>query len=48
MTGVYLLTRLGRNEPVTDELPRLLGRPPRTLAEFARDARWRWEQRVWS
>jgi uncharacterized protein YbjT (DUF2867 family) len=48
MTGVYLLTRLGRNEPVTDDLPRLLGRPGRTFAEFARDQRWRWETRTWS
>lgn len=48
MTGVYVLTRLGRNEPVTDELPRVLGRPGRTLAEFARDERWRWDTRTWS
>lgn len=48
MSGVYLLTRLGRNEPVTDELPRLLGRPGRPFGEFARDERWRWETRTWS
>ncbi|MGL5852328.1 MAG: NmrA family NAD(P)-binding protein [Phycicoccus sp.] len=48
MTGVYLLTRLGRNEPVTGELPRLLGRPARTFGEFARDERWRWETGTWS
>jgi uncharacterized protein YbjT (DUF2867 family) len=48
MTGVYLLTRLGRNEPVTDELPRLLGRPATPFAAFARDERWRWETRTWS
>lgn len=48
MSGVYLLTRLGRNEPVTDELPRLLGRPGRTFAEFARQEQWRWDTRTWS
>ncbi len=48
MSGVYLLTRLGRNEPVTDELPRLLGRPGRTFTEFAREEQWRWETRTWS
>jgi hypothetical protein len=48
MTIVYTLTRTGRNEPMTDELPRLLGRPPRDLRRWAEDARWRWEQRAWT
>lgn len=48
MTGVYLLTRFGRNEPVTDVLPGLLGGPPHTLEQFARDEKWRWETRSWS
>lgn len=48
MSGVYLLTRLGRNEPVTDELAPLLDSPPRTLREMVRDERWRWETRTWT
>ncbi len=48
MSGVYTLTRLGRNEPVTDELAGLLGRPPRTLREFAADYAWRFEARTWT
>ena len=35
MTIVYTLTRTGRNEPLTDELPRLLGRPGTTMRAFA-------------
>lgn len=48
MSVVYGLTRLGRNEPVTDELPALLGRPPRTLRDFAADYRPRFEARAWT
>lgn len=48
MSIVYLLTRLGRNEPATDDLAKLLGRPPRRLAEFAADYAWRFEQRAWT
>jgi uncharacterized protein YbjT (DUF2867 family) len=48
MTIVYSLTRAGRNEPMTDDLERLLGRPPRDLRAWAEDARWRWEQRAWT
>ena len=48
MSIVYTLTRTGRNEPMTQDLPRLLGRAPRTLREFAEDNRWRWEQHAWT
>ncbi|MFZ0834534.1 MAG: NmrA family NAD(P)-binding protein [Mycobacterium sp.] len=48
MSAVYTLTRLGRNQPITDELGRLLGRPPRTLEEFLRDSAWRWRQLIWT
>ncbi|ULE33234.1 NmrA family NAD(P)-binding protein [Mycobacterium sp. IDR2000157661] len=48
MSAVYTLTRLGRNQPITDEVCRLLGRPPRTLAEFLRDSAWRWRERAWT
>lgn len=37
MTGVYILTRRGKNRDMTDTLPRLLGRPPRTMRDFVRD-----------
>jgi uncharacterized protein YbjT (DUF2867 family) len=39
MTGVYWLTRSGKNAGLTDTLPRLLGRPARTMREFVRDHR---------
>jgi uncharacterized protein YbjT (DUF2867 family) len=39
MTIVYTLTRFGKNAPTGDDLPRLLGRPPRTMADFVRDYR---------
>jgi len=48
MTIVYWLTRAGRNEPLTDELPALLGCPPTDLRQFAKDNRWRWETRTWT
>jgi uncharacterized protein YbjT (DUF2867 family) len=48
MSAVYTLTRLGRNQELTDEVHRLLGRPPRTFAEFVRDNAWRWRERVWT
>jgi len=48
MTIVYWLTRAGRNEPLTDELPALLGRPPTDLRQFAKDNRWRWETKTWT
>ena len=46
--GVYSLTRLGRNEQLTDDVSRLLGRPPRSLAEFVDDGAWRWRERAWT
>lgn len=39
MTGVYVLTRRGKNRDLTDTLPMLLGRPPRTMRDFVRDYR---------
>ena len=48
MSAVYTLTRLGQNQPVTDEVARLLGRPPRTLMEFLQDSAWRWRDRAWT
>jgi uncharacterized protein YbjT (DUF2867 family) len=48
MTIVYALTRAGRNEPLTDELPALLGRPATDMRQFAKDNRWRWETRTWT
>lgn len=48
MAIVYTLTRLGQNQPITDEVARLLGRPPRRLAEFLHDSAWRWHKRSWT
>ena len=48
MSAVYTLTRLGQNQPLTDDVQRLLGRPPRTLAEFLRDSSWRWREQAWT
>ena len=48
MSAVYTLTRLGWNQPITGEVQRLLGRPPRTLQEFLRDSAWRWRERAWT
>ncbi len=48
MSAVYSLTRLGRNQPITDDVRRLLGRAPRTLAEFLADSAWRWRDRAWT
>lgn len=48
MTIVYTLTRLGGNEPLTDTLPKLLGRPPTSFRQFAEDYKWRWEQQQWT
>jgi len=39
MTIVYALTRYGKNAPMTDTLPRLLGRPARTMRDFVEDYR---------
>ncbi|WP_167103975.1 NmrA family NAD(P)-binding protein [Mycobacterium sp. DL592] len=48
MAAVYTLTRLGRNQPITDEVEQLLGRPPRSLNMFLHDSVWRWQQRAWT
>ena len=48
MTIVYTLTRLARNNPISPELGRLLGRDPATMEQFVRDERWRWEQEAWT
>ncbi|GAA3191187.1 NmrA family NAD(P)-binding protein [Dactylosporangium siamense] len=48
MTAVYTLTRLGRNEPVTGDLARLLDGSPRALPQFVTDYRPRFEQRAWT
>lgn len=48
MTIVHTLTRSGRNEPVTDDLPRLLGGPARSFRQFAQDHRDRWLARDWT
>ncbi|MCK0172991.1 NmrA family NAD(P)-binding protein [Mycolicibacterium sp. F2034L] len=48
MSAVYTLTRFGRNQPVTDEVEQLVGRPPRTLQDFLRDSAWRWRHRDWT
>lgn len=39
MTIVYTLTRFGKNAPSADTLARLLGRAPRTMADFVHDYR---------
>lgn len=48
MCAVYTLTRFGRNQPITDDVSRLLHRPPRTLDEFLHDSAWRWRERAWT
>jgi uncharacterized protein YbjT (DUF2867 family) len=48
MTIVYMLTRTGKNEPMSDELARLLGRPPTQMRQFVAENLYRWEQRVWT
>ena len=48
MCAVYTLTRLRQNQPITDEVARLLHRPPKTLAQFLRDSAWRWRERAWT
>lgn len=48
MAAVYTLTRLRQNQPITDEVRELLGRPPRTLEQFLRDSAWRWHKRSWT
>ncbi|GHH43935.1 NmrA family NAD(P)-binding protein [Lentzea cavernae] len=48
MSAVYSLTRLGLNQPITGDVERLLGRPPRTLDDFLADQSWRFAGRSWT
>lgn len=48
MAAVYTLTRLGHNQPLTNDVARLLGRPPRTLDDFLSDNAWRWRDHAWT
>lgn len=48
MSAVYTLTRFGQNQPLTDDVQQLLGRPPRTLVEFLEDSAWRWREKAWT
>lgn len=42
MVGIYTTARLGLADTVTDDLARILNRPPTTLREFASDLRETW------
>lgn len=44
MAALYTVCKLGKAGTVTHELERLLGRAPRTLAEFIQDSRAVWER----
>ncbi len=44
MAALYTVCRLGKAGRVTHELAQLLGRPPRSLAEFIADNRAAWER----
>jgi uncharacterized protein YbjT (DUF2867 family) len=48
MCAVYTLTRWGRNQPITDEVTRLLGRRPTDLNRFLQDSAWRWRDHAWT
>lgn len=48
MTIVYTLTRTGKNEPMSDEMARLLGRAPTPMRQFVAENLYRWEQRAWT
>ncbi len=37
MVGIYTTARLGLADRVTDDVDRVLGRPPRSMADYARD-----------
>ena len=39
---IHVVARLGPADTITPELPRLLGRPPRTLAHYIHDNRAMW------
>lgn len=42
LSSIYIPLRAGQMEPVTDTVPKLLGRAPITLAQFAADYRDAW------
>jgi uncharacterized protein YbjT (DUF2867 family) len=44
MAGIYTTTRLGLADRITDEVPRILDRPPTPFTQFARDHRQAWER----
>jgi hypothetical protein len=44
----YTLTRLRQRQPLTDDVARLLGRSPRTMAAFVHDSAWRWREHAWT
>jgi uncharacterized protein YbjT (DUF2867 family) len=44
MTGIYLTARFGLAATVTDDLERVLGRPPTSMRDFIRDYRSCWER----
>jgi uncharacterized protein YbjT (DUF2867 family) len=44
MAGIYTTTRLGMAARVTDDLPRLLGRPPTSFRQFVDDHRAVWRR----
>jgi uncharacterized protein YbjT (DUF2867 family) len=48
MSAVYTLTKLNQNQPITDEIEQLLGRPPRTLREYLEQNAWRWPEHAWT
>jgi uncharacterized protein YbjT (DUF2867 family) len=48
MAAIYTLTRLGRNQPITNDVAQLLGKPPRTLRQFLAESAWRWHEQAWT
>ncbi len=43
MEGIYLTTRLGMADTITDDVVTLLGRPPITMRDYVHDYRTAWE-----
>ncbi len=48
MTGVYYLSRTGKNAQTTDTLPKMLGHEPTHMDQFIVDYLPRWENRDWT
>lgn len=48
MSAVYTLTRFGQNQPITNDIEHLLGRPSTTLDEFLQQNAWRWREKAWT